>query len=67
MGLLNKLQTGGSSLTGLNGSTPQTPNFSTSKQHDTYSINGTPNIPNKPQPSNLDPDNITKYLNNLPQ
>jgi len=39
-----------------------------SKQHNEYSINGTPNIPDKPSPSLLDPSQpATKYLNNLPK
>lgn len=38
-----------------------------SKQHNEYSINGLPNIPNKPSPSILDPvQPATKYINNLP-
>ena len=47
MGLLNKLETGQSTLTGLNGGTPSTPEFSLSKLHDTYSVNGNPKINNK--------------------
>jgi len=37
--------------------------------HDQYSINGNPNVPNKPSPSNLDLDGATpeKYLDNLPE
>ena len=66
MGLLNKLETGQSTLTGLNGGTPSTPEFSLSKLHDTYSVNGDPNVPNKPSPSNLDSGNPARYLNNLP-
>jgi len=38
-----------------------------SKQHNEYSINGLPNIPNKPSPSELDPKQpAKKYINNLP-
>lgn len=38
-----------------------------SKQHNEYSINGTPNIPNKPTPSILDPvQPATKYIDHLP-
>jgi len=66
MGLLNKLETGQSTLTGLNGGTPATPEFSLSKLHDTYSVNGDPNVPNKPSPSSLDSGNPARYLNNLP-
>ena len=66
MGLLNKLETGQSTLTGLNGGTPSTPEFSLSKLHDTYSVNGNPKINNKPEPSSLDSGNPARYLNNLP-
>jgi hypothetical protein len=36
--------------------------------HDEYSLNGTPQMVNKPQPSNLDLDGITppRYLDNPP-
>ena len=56
---------------GLGGVTP--PKFgdtaSQSKLHYDYSINGNPNIPNKPSPSNLDLNGVTpeKYLDNLPE
>ena len=42
MGLLDKLTTGQSNLTGLNGATPEVAEFSISKLHDTYSADGTP-------------------------
>ncbi len=68
MGLLDKLQTqGGSILSNLNGSTPSTPQFAQSKLHDTYSVDGIPNINSKPAPSNLDPADPIKYLDNLPR
>jgi len=57
MGLLDKLTTGtGSPLSKANGSTPPTPVGATdqSKLQYTYSINGIPNVPDKPQPSDLD-------------
>ena len=38
-----------------------------SKVHNQYSINGNPNLVNKPTPSKLDPEKITKYLDNLPK
>ena len=40
-----------------------------SQLHDEYSINGNPNIDNKPVPSLLDLDGITpsKYVDNLPK
>ena len=68
MGLLDKLQTqGGSILSNLNGSTPSTPEFSTSTLHDTYSVDGTPRLNGKPAPSNLDSADPVKYLDNLPR
>lgn len=56
---------------GLGGATP--PKFgdtaALSKLHYNYSINGNPNVPNKPSPSNLDLDGATpeKYLDNPPE
>lgn len=38
-----------------------------SKLHKQYSINGNPNLVNKPTPSKLDPEKINKYLDNLPK
>ena len=66
MGLLDKLTQGNTNLSGLNGSTPGTPDFALSKLHDTYSVDGAPSVPNKPSPSNLDSGNPVRYLNNLP-
>jgi len=37
-----------------------------SKLHNEYSINGNPNVPNKPSPSQLDDYAIVKYMDNLP-
>jgi hypothetical protein len=37
-----------------------------SKLHYEYSINGNPNVPNKPSPSQLDDRTIVKYMDNLP-
>jgi hypothetical protein len=73
MGLLNKLISGvGSLLSNGNGATPPTPVGATpqSKLQDTYSINGTPNVPNKPQPSTLDLDGVVpanNYRDNTPE
>ena len=73
MGLLNKLISGvGSLLSNGNGATPSTPVGATpqSKLQDTYSINGTPNVPNKPQPSTLDLDGqvpANNYRDNTPE
>ena len=68
MSILNKLTQQGSNLSDLNGNTPNIPNFGGSKLHDQYSINGDPNIANKPSPSNLDLNGVTpgKYTDNLP-
>ena len=43
--------------------------LSNSQLHDEYSINGNPNIDNKPSPSLLDLDGKTpsKYVDNLPK
>jgi hypothetical protein len=37
-----------------------------SKLHYEYSLDGNPNIPNKPTPSQLDDRAIVKYMDNLP-
>ena len=67
MGLLKKYEDGDSNLTKLIFETTTTPN---SQLHYEYSINGIPNIPFKPIPSNLDlngkiPD--TNYRDNAPE
>ncbi len=69
MSILNKLTQQGTPLSLGNGATPSTPDFAESKVHDTYSINGSPSLSGKPQPSNLDLNGQTpsKYLDNLPQ
>ncbi len=71
MGLRNKLTTQGSPLSKANGATPPTPIGATaqSKLQDTYSINGIPNVPNKPSPSVLDLNGGTpsnQYRNTAP-
>jgi hypothetical protein len=74
MGLLNKLTTGQSQLTALNGTTPVTPNFKLSTLHKDYSIIGAPTSIEVrplngvlPSPSQLDRQGEpVKYLNNLP-
>jgi len=68
MSVLVKLQNQGSSLTSMDGSTPSVPDFGSSPLHNKYSINGEPNVVNKPNPSTLDLDGQTpeQYLNNLP-
>lgn len=59
MALIDKLTTQGSVYTGLNGSTPVIEDKKQSKIHDEYSINGTPNVPNRPSPSILDLNGVT--------
>jgi len=54
MAILDKLNTQGSTLSNLNGGQAVIPNFADSKLHNTYSINGDPNVPKKPSPSQLD-------------
>jgi len=71
MGLRNKLTTQGSPLSKANGATPPTPIGATdqSKLQNTYSINGNPNVPNKPSPSTLDLNGQTpsnQYRNTAP-
>lgn len=70
MGLKDKLQNQGSNLSKYDGATvPQMDGAKPgSKLHDEYSINGNPNVPGKPTPSNLDLNGVTppQYLNNLP-
>jgi hypothetical protein len=70
MGLLDKLTTDGSQLSQFDGQTPPVSNtdVSTSKLHYSYSINGNPNLPGYPTPSQLDTNGVTppKYSDNLP-
>ena len=70
MSLKNKLTNNGSNLTAFNGSTPSTMSGASdqSKLHDEYSLNGNPNVPTKPSPSQLDLNGLTppKYTDNLP-
>ena len=68
--LLNKLTVGGSVLSELDGSTPTVPDFALSKLHDTYSINNTPFVADKPNPSQLDLDGVIpsyNYRDNAPE
>lgn len=70
MGILKSFQEKGSTLSSLGGKTPSTPNLKDSKLHNTYSLNGTPNIAGvKQSPSVLDLDGKTpsKYVDNLPK
>ena len=70
MGLLNKLNTDGSSLSEFDGATPPTPVGATdqSKLHDQYSLNGIPTVTGVPSPSVLDLNGGTppKYTDNPP-
>jgi hypothetical protein len=75
MSLLNKLTKNGSQLSGLDGETPNIPNFQQSTLHRDYSVNNDPNAdavrPRNgvlPQPSTMDPQQPpVKYLDNLPK
>lgn len=70
MALINKLTTAGSTLSNLNGGTATVPNFKLSKVHNEYSINGTPPVPGKPSPSQLDLNGqtpTTNYRDNAPE
>lgn len=67
MSILNKLQSQGSALSKLNGTTPSTPDFADSKVHNTYSINGDPSLTNLPSPSRLASGFLPKYTDNLPR
>ena len=69
MALLNKLTQQGSVYTGLNGTTPPIDDQTQSKLHLEYSINGNPNIPNRPSPSVLDLNGVTPptYRDSAPE
>lgn len=69
MSILNKLRNEGSNYSKLNGDDAPVTNFKESKLHDTYSIDGNPNVTGKPEPSQLDLNGQTpsKYLDNLPE
>ena len=64
MGILNKLTSTGSPYSKNNGATPSIPDLKGSKLHNTYSINGDPNMNIKQRPSLLDLNGVTpeKYL-----
>jgi hypothetical protein len=70
MGLKDQLTNNGSNLTQWDGTTPsQMPGANKqSRLHYEYSINGNPNMPQKPSPSQLDLNGLTpsKYTDNLP-
>tara|TARA_R110000772_G_scaffold55214_2_gene125955 strand:+ start:972 stop:1274 length:303 start_codon:yes stop_codon:yes gene_type:complete len=58
MSLKNRLLSGESTLSNLNGGTATVPDFKSSKLHYEYSINGNPNIPGKPDKSTLDLEGV---------
>lgn len=64
MGILNKLTSTGSPYSKNNGATPSSVDLQASKLHNTYSINGDPNMNIKQRPSLLDLNGVTpeKYL-----
>jgi len=70
MGLKDQLANNGSNLTKWDGVTPSDmPGVNPqSRLHKEYSINGNPNMSQKPSPSQLDLDGLTppKYTDNLP-
>ena len=71
MALINKLQTGGSVLSKLNGKNASIPRFKESQLHFQYSINREPNFLKRlPPPSQLDLNGevpSTNYRDNAPE
>lgn len=71
MGLLNQLTTAGSQLSQYDGTTPPPANIDVagSTLHDSYSINGNPNMTGFPTPSLLDLNGGTppRYEDNPPE
>ena len=72
MTLIEKLEAGDSTLTSFNGAQPPQMKGSTdaSKLHDEYSVNGIPNVTEKPEPSTLDLNGVVpsnNYKDNLPE
>ena len=69
MSIKDKLLAGESSLTGLNGTTPEIKDQQLSTLHNEYSLNGRPNMNNLPSPTTLayKVKEDRKYLNNLPK
>ena len=66
-GILNNFETDASDLSTGGVTQDNLDALRDSKLHDTYSTNGNPNIPGKPDPSVLERLNITKYTDNLPR
>ena len=71
MKILKEFQKNGSTLSSLDGATPSVVNLKDSKLHNTFSINGNPNLPGiKRSPSTLDLDGKTPksaYKNTAPE
>ena len=69
MSIKDKLLAGESSLTGLNGTTPEVKDQQLSTLHNEYSLNGRPNMNNLPSPTTVayKVKEDRKYLNNLPK
>ena len=70
MSILNSFTANGSILSNLNGQQGPQPDFSQSKLHDEYSINGDPFVKQQPSPSTLSLKGITPpgaYKNNAPE
>jgi hypothetical protein len=69
-GILDNLTNNNSIFSNLNGGPGPVNDFENSKLHNQYSINGTPNVVNKPSPSILDLDGLvpaTNYRDNAPE
>jgi hypothetical protein len=70
MGILTQLTTQGSNYSEFDGQTPPPANIDVvgSTLHNQYSLNGNPNMPGFPSPSQLDLNGQTppKYMDNLP-
>ena len=67
MGLLDKLATGQSKLTSTRDTTLVPQPSPLSKLQDIYSVDGSPNKPNKNKPTDLAGSKLVKYLDNLPR
>lgn len=70
MSILKKFNQKGSPLSNLNGEAGPRTNFKDSKLHNSYSINGIPNVLHKPSPSNLDLNGerpLNNYRDNSPE
>ena len=68
MSILKKLESGDSTLTGLNGSSPSPLDQQLSKLHFDYSLDGKPYVKGEPQPTQLagEISEGDKYMNNQP-